>query len=177
MSGRIYSLYFGASFAPRMLHAASQIHCSSDLSFSGFVARPFRLVFAGTDDAGVLAPVSEVLTGRDGAEPRDRFNFLFLTSSIGTNFTLNCGIPSPLEVFEYQVGILTHARWLAEISNIGGYVRERTGCGGRLRSAYCAFSRQLCQTFLYHGVSSPTISGYASYSSRARFDLTLMRRL
>jgi hypothetical protein len=33
ISGRIYSLYLGASFAPRIEHAASQIQVSSDLPF------------------------------------------------------------------------------------------------------------------------------------------------
>src|SRR5688572_636976 len=33
MSGRMNSLYFGASLAPRMLHAASHIQLSSDLPF------------------------------------------------------------------------------------------------------------------------------------------------
>jgi hypothetical protein len=32
ISGRMYSLYFGASFDPRIEHAASQIHASRDLS-------------------------------------------------------------------------------------------------------------------------------------------------
>src|SRR6266478_9907143 len=34
ISGRMKSLYFGASFAPRIEHAASQIHASSDLSLT-----------------------------------------------------------------------------------------------------------------------------------------------
>jgi len=36
MSGRIYSLYFGASLAPRIEQAASQIQDSSDLPFACF---------------------------------------------------------------------------------------------------------------------------------------------
>ena len=38
MSGRMKSLYFGASFAPRMEHAASQIQDSSDLSTSFMIS-------------------------------------------------------------------------------------------------------------------------------------------
>jgi hypothetical protein len=37
------SLYFGASFAPRMEQAASQIHCSRDLFFSGLGAVDLRV--------------------------------------------------------------------------------------------------------------------------------------
>src|SRR5207247_10584619 len=38
ISGRMNSLYFGASFAPRIEHAASQIHDSRDLLLFEFVA-------------------------------------------------------------------------------------------------------------------------------------------
>jgi hypothetical protein len=38
ISGRIYSLYFGASFAPRIEHAASQIQDSRDLSLLPLLA-------------------------------------------------------------------------------------------------------------------------------------------
>jgi hypothetical protein len=37
ISGRMKSLNFGASYAPRMLHAASQIQDSSDLSLAFFI--------------------------------------------------------------------------------------------------------------------------------------------
>src|SRR3972149_10456433 len=46
ISGRMNSLYFGASFAPRIEHAASQIQDSSDLSLFPLVAIRYREFYA-----------------------------------------------------------------------------------------------------------------------------------
>src|SRR5436305_9103963 len=57
MSGRMKSLNFGASCAPRMLHAASQIQDSSDLSLALFILpRWLGCWEPNVEDSGRRAP-------------------------------------------------------------------------------------------------------------------------